>query len=268
MTATEPTLDHDPRCTSWTSNDPTLCTCRDIEGKAPRTPWMEGPLCPFDLETTGKDPLVARLVTGTVIRIRPGQDTEVTNWLSDVDGEEIPEEAAAVHGVTTEHARANGRPQREVVQEIRAALDTAWSLNVPVVGMNLNYDLTLMAAECDRLGLAPFVVTGPVVDSLVLDRGVDRYRRGSRKLIDLAAHYGVPLSEADAHAADADALAAARVAFKIGRRYPEIGSMSLAELHDWQRTEHKRWAEGFGAYLVKQGKPDDVSRDWPLRVPS
>lgn len=267
MTATEPQLQHDARCTTWKSNDPSLCDCRDEQGKTPAS-WADGPLAPFDLESTGKDPLTARIVTATVIRIRPGSTPEVTNWLSDVDGEDIPEEAAAVHGVSTEHARANGRPQKEVVQEVRAALDVAWSLDIPVVGMNLAYDLTLMAAECDRLGLSPFTVTGPVVDSLVMDRGVDRFRRGSRKLIDMCAHYGVPLSEEDAHSADADALAAARVAFKIARKYPEIGAMPLRELHAWQQVEHKRWADNFGSYLVKQGKPDDVSRDWPLRVTS
>lgn len=272
MSTTEPRVDHDLRCPELASPgtyaDPDRCTCRDAEGKTPRqsVSWTDGALAPFDLESTGKDPLTARIVTATVIRVRPGQGTEVTNWLTDVDGEEIPEEAAAVHGISTEHARTHGRPQREVVQEIRAAIELAWSLNIPVVGMNLAYDLTLLAAECDRLGLAPFVVTGPVVDALVLDRGVDRYRRGSRKLVDLAAHYGVPLSEEDAHSADADALASARVAFKIGRRYPEIGSMSLRDLHEWQRKQHRVWADGFGAYLTKQGKQDDVSRDWPMRT--
>jgi hypothetical protein len=28
---------HDARCTSWTSTDPTNCTCRRSDGKTPRT---------------------------------------------------------------------------------------------------------------------------------------------------------------------------------------------------------------------------------------
>jgi DNA polymerase III subunit epsilon len=263
----EPALQHDGRCTFWTSSNPEDCDCRDAQGKTPREPlsWIDGPLCPFDLESTGKDPRTARVVTATVVRVRPGHDTKVTNWLTDVGGEEIPDEAAGVHKITTEHAREHGRPIAEVIQEVRAQLELAWSLNIPVAGANLSYDLTLMAAECERLGLPPFKVTGPVVDCLVIDRGVDRYRRGSRKLIDLCKHYGIALSEEDAHASDADAIAAARVVWKIAKRYPEIGRMALADLMDWQRNAHRAWAENFGAYLARQGKPDDVERSWPMR---
>ena len=39
---------------------------------------------------------------------------------------------------------------------------------------------------------------GCVVDTFVLDKAVDTYRKGSRKLIDVARHYGVELTEAEA----------------------------------------------------------------------
>ena len=49
----------------------------------------------------------------------------------------------------------------------------------------------------------------PVLDPRVLDKHIDPYRRGGRKLTDLCAHYKVALD--GAHSADADAIAACRV---------------------------------------------------------
>lgn len=268
-----PVLEHDARCPEiaepMIEPDPRRCTCRDQQGRTPSdgvvASWADGPLCAFDLETTGPDPLEARIVTATVVRIRPGRDKVVTDWLSDVDGEEIPAGAAAVHGVTTERAHAEGRPHREVLGEIVTALALEWATGVPVIGHNVSYDFTVVAQECLRSGLDPFQVAGPVIDTIVLDRGVDKYRKGKRTLTASAQVYGVALSEEDAHSSAADALASARIAWKIARRYPDVGSMPLHELQGWQADKHRTWADGFGAYLTKQGKTDDVSREWPLR---
>lgn len=261
----EPRLDHHGQCISWRSNDATDCDCRDDHGYAPPTCWADGRMTPFDLETTGPDPLTARIVTATIIDIRPPKSPIITDWLSDVAGEEIPDEAAAIHGVTTDYARAHGKALLDVVKQVIGALQFSFECRVPVVGHNIPYDLTVVACEAIRFGLDPFEVTGPVVDTIVLDRGVDKYRRGSRKLIDTAKHYGVPLTEEDAHGSAADALASARIAWKIAKKYPDVGGMSLAALQTWQAERHRAWAENFGAYLIKQGKTDDVSREWPLR---
>ena len=50
-----------------------------------------------------------------------GACVERWDWLAD-PGVEIPLQASAVHGITTERARAEGRPAAEVVAEIVAAL--------------------------------------------------------------------------------------------------------------------------------------------------
>lgn len=275
MTTTDdtPVTEHDARCPEITDPqiepNPDRCICRDDHGHTPReqsTSWADGPLCPFDLETTGQDPLEARIVTGTVIRVRPGLKAVTTNWLSDVDGMEIPDAAAEIHGVTTERARAEGRPHRDVVGEIVTAIALDWKAGIPVVGHNVSYDLTVLAAECARLDLGPFTVAGPVIDTIVLDRGVDKWRKGSRKLIDTARHYGIVLTEEEAHGSEADALAAARIAWKIARKHPKVGAMSLTALMRWQAEKHHAWAENFGDYLTRQGKTDDVSREWPMRA--
>src|SRR5690606_29267173 len=125
--------------------------------------WADGPMLGFDLETTGKDPLTARIVTASAVTVGVPNPRGL-NWLTDVDGEEIPDEAAAIHGVTTEHARTHGRPLREVVSELRTWIEGAWSRMIPVVGHNIAYDLTVLAAEIARFGGEPLTVRGPVID--------------------------------------------------------------------------------------------------------
>lgn len=212
--------------------------------------WADGPLCSFDLESTSADPEAARIVTATVVRIWPGTDPIVRNWLVAVD-EAIPAEATEVHGVTTEYAQSNGRPLVEVVEEISEELAGAWELlRMPVIAFNASYDLTVLCRERQRCGLRGLRVSPdytPVVDPLVLDRRVDRYRRGKRTLTAACEHYGVELL--DAHTSAADALAAARVAWCIARRHPEIGRLPLAELHTAQCGWHAEAQRSFADYL-------------------
>ena len=119
--------------------------------------WPFGPLLGFDTETTGVNPSRDRLVTAALVRRteRPvfgDRQQSVTTWLAD-PGVEIPEAASAVHGVTTERARAEGRPVAEVLAEVSDQLVTAMAAGTPVVAFNASYDLTLMEAELTRHGL-------------------------------------------------------------------------------------------------------------------
>src|SRR5690606_23168354 len=117
-------------------------------GMSTPRPWNRGPLAAFDSETSGRDPLSARLVSAALV----APSGHVQRWLSDVGGEEIPAEAARVHGISTEYARAHGRPAKTVVDEVADAV--AWVLRVgPLVVMNAPYDLNLMEAVCRLTGV-------------------------------------------------------------------------------------------------------------------
>ena len=86
------------------------------------TGWHRGRLVAFDLETTGVDVETARIVTAAVVRIDVAARTShPTEWLVD-PGIEIPAEASAIHGVTTERARAEGVDPRVAVAEIHHVL--------------------------------------------------------------------------------------------------------------------------------------------------
>ena len=191
----------------------------------------------FDVETTSMKPENGYIVDLAALRVRDGQ---VVDRFESLVNPGRPIVGHQVHGISTEHAHTNGRPLAEVVDELRTMLEMEWAAGVPVLGHNVAYDLTVLACECERFNMRRFTIAGPVIDSIVLDRAVEPYRRGKRNLTTPCQVYGITLSEADAHTSDADALASARLAWKIAKRYPEqVGNLALDELMEWQRLAHR-----------------------------
>lgn len=229
--------------------------------------WHLGRLAGFDLETTGVSVEDDRIVTACVVQVGGAQPVQAANWLAN-PGIPIPEGAAAVHGITTEHAVAEGAPAAEVVEQVITALAQCVTAGQPIVAMNASYDLTLLDREARRHGIRPLtdLVQPFVIDPHVLDKAVDKYRRGGRKLTDLCQHYRVPLD--GAHSADADAIAACRVAWRIGQQHPQIGAAALPDLHAWQVKWAREQAEGLAAYFRrtpgKEDQADGVRTEWPL----
>ncbi|MFE1550805.1 3'-5' exonuclease [Streptomyces sp. NPDC058718] len=231
--------------------------------------WHGEPLVGFDLETTGTDPLEARIVTASIVGFHGGRVVRQRDWLAD-PGVRIPEQASAIHGISSERAASEGRPVREVADEIAETLTGYWNQGVPVVAYNASFDLTLLSAELRRHGLPSLserlggAGIGPVVDPYTIDRAVDRYRRGKRTLEAVCGEYGVVLETA--HEAAADALAAVRVAVAIAERHPEVAGMNPAELHERQIVWYRAWAENFQAFLRRKGDTEAVVDPvWPLR---
>ena len=235
--------------------------------------WHTQPMVAVDLETSSPDPETARIVTAAVVHIDPrnGRDGITTRtWLVD-PGIDIPAEATDVHGISTQHAHEHGTDPAVAVYEIEQALQSAWVENTPIVLYNAPFDLTVLDRELRRhhdLGLDGI---GPVVDPLVVDKTLDRYRKGSRKLTAVCEHHGIVLD--DAHTANADALAAARLAWALAVRYPD----DVGDLHELQQLQVTWFAENassFELFLKRRktqaGEPQDVidaiaiNRYWPL----
>ncbi|MCM2576915.1 3'-5' exonuclease [Streptomyces meridianus] len=230
--------------------------------------WYRERLTGFDLETTGTDVENDRIVTAALVTLASdGTAHAMRRWLLD-PGVDIPEGAGAIHGISTEQARAHGIPAPDGIAQIAEAVAATLQGGEPLVVMNARYDLTLLDRECrrhgvpplsDRLGEDPF----PVIDPLVLDKHVDRYRKGRRNLQVLCAHYGVRLDTA--HEAGADAVAAARVARSLGEHHPAIGIADLRELHKLQIWAAADQAASFQQYLRETTDPAArIEPAWPL----
>lgn len=223
--------------------------------------WHRAPMLGFDLETTGTSVETDRIVTAAVVRVGNG-DTRLSTWLAN-PGIDIPQGATDVHGITTAKARAEGQNPEAVLGYLLLELAAASAAGVPIVGMNLAYDMTLLDRELRRHGLGPLPPLCPVIDVRVLDKACDPYRKGGRKLADLVAAYGVRLDQA--HDAGYDALGALRVAWAIAQRYPELQIDPVA-LHERQIRWHASQVASFAAYRAKQGQPlEDANGEWPVR---
>ncbi|MGO3885966.1 MAG: 3'-5' exonuclease, partial [Mycetocola sp.] len=215
-------------------------------------PAWATPLGVFDLETTGIDVVSSRIVSACVgVLDANGDPVEQRSWLAD-PGVEIPEQASAVHGISTERARAEGRPAAAVVFEIVEALRDLFSRGIAVVAYNAPFDFSLLAAEAERYGVAP-LAAHPVIDPLVIDKQLDRYRKGKRTLEAAAGIYGVDLK--DAHDAGADAIAAGRVAQAIARRHPDKLALPAAQLHEAQQEWYRDQSERFQEYMRRTKNP-------------
>lgn len=220
----------------------------------------------FDLETTGVDVRRDRIVTAHVgVLDHEGNAISSRSWLAD-PGIPIPEQATAVHGITTARARLHGHLAPAVVSEVADELRRLFAAGIPVVAYNANYDFSLLLAECIRYGVEPITHPSPVIDPLVMDKAFDRYRRGKRRLTDVAMHYHVTLE--NAHDAAADARAAGRVAQAIARRFDVALPQTANELHTHQIGWARSQAASLTDYFIRIGRLDaDQTLDgsWPLR---
>jgi DNA polymerase-3 subunit epsilon len=229
---------------------------------APVPGWHTGVLGSYDCETTGRDPLTARLVSASFVT----SDGRRYDFLVD-PGVPIPPETTAVHGITDEQVREHGTDPAEALDRIAELLAAHLSAGLPLIVFNAPYDLTLLEVELERHGLRPLVARAgriePVIDPLVIDKAVDRFRKGKRNLESQCAHYGVRIE--GAHDAAVDAIAALEVAKALAERYPEVGEATPLELHRQQEQWKAASEEDFAAYRLRRGEAYMAEPGWPVR---
>lgn len=228
--------------------------------------WCDGPFLGFDTETTGVDVTADRIVTAALVH-RDAGTTTVRTWLLD-PGIDIPPGVTAIHGITTDHATAHGRAPAEALEEIAAEIAAAQAADIPLVAYNAGFDLALLDHELARHGLAGLAerLAGGVrvvLDPLVLDRHVDGFRKGPRKLVDLCQVYEVPTG--DLHTAEVDVVATLDLLAEMAARHPQLAAATPAQLHATQVAAHERWARSYDAWRARRGLPwPGADHGWPL----
>lgn len=205
----------------------------------------------YDCETTGPNPLVDRLVTAAIVLDIPGQDREVFTWICDPV---IPIElgATAVHGISNEYVKEHGKSELEVVTDILQLFDQIYNQygSIPLVVVNAIFDISILHLAIKRLGIGDGfnLDNHPIVDTLVIDRGIDPYRSARRTLTATCAAYG--LSIEGAHRAEFDCIAAIRLSRKMAEKYPWIQTWNFDKMMRVQRIFARERAKQFQEYRL------------------
>lgn len=211
------------------------------EGIAQDAPWREVDIALLDVETTGRDASVDRVVEVGIVVGRSGDVVARYNWLIN-PGIPIPAEVSAVHGITDEMVKDKPRFEDvavEIGQALRACVPAAY---------NALFDRAFMMGEfsrakADTTGIPALTRDVEWVDPLVWARDIQHDEK-SRALGDVAARLGVKLEQA--HRASDDAEAALRVMYALGAdpRVPAAYGALIQEqrrLSQAQADQRRMW---------------------------
>lgn len=205
------------------------------EGFAADAPWEELEIALLDVETTGRDASVDRVVEVGIV-FRRGSEFVKHNWLID-PGIPIPAEVTAVHHITDDMVRGKPRFEavaHEIADVLRGRIPAAY---------NAPFDRAFMMNEFSRVkydttGIPALTRDVEWIDPLIWARDIQSNER-SRSLGDVAARLGISLE--NAHRAQDDAEAALRVLYALGRD---------------PRVPH-----GYGAFVLEQRRIGQLQAD-------
>lgn len=208
--------------------------------------WADGPLSAIDIKTTGGDDETTRILSVALKCIAWPTPVEDREFLIN-PGIRVPSEVTARHGITTGQLRSKGLAPAKALQQIANRLERNFQ-GWPLIGFDIVSTLTVLDREMRRHLGHGLAVTSPIVDAHLIDRALD-HRAGPRTLEESCRYYRV--RHQAGHGPAEDALAAARLAWRLARLYPAVvGRVPVAELHrrqiDWAQEQEGR-------------------ADWPLR---
>lgn len=219
------------------------------------------PLLVFDIESTGVDVFEDRIVQFVMgLSDDHGNLTKTWEWVIN-PGVPVPEGASGVHGFTTEYLQEHGESPKMVLPEILEVFGQYHS-NV-LIAYNMNFDLSMLDAEFRRYGIHQnFAEVAEqfctLFDPIVWDRAKS-FRKGKRKLMNLADHYRIEYDEDSLHNALADVELTAKVAVAVAARYG-------LPTTDEQKVAYRKWAANLEKWLRRSDKDAVVSGEWPYRI--
>lgn len=221
--------------------------------------WHTAQLASLDFETTGVDPFNDRILSYAALA---DIGVDLVGYVN--PGVSIPPSSAEIHGITQADIAAAPDSYRAVSQILEWIGDLVWR-EVGLVVYNASYDLTMLRAEADRLGLPqPAWHELLVVDPFIIDWGIERGRLGSRRLTDVAQYYGVAIP--NAHDATCDARAAREVAVELGARHPDTVAATLPMLMAQQRYWSAARSMDWNRFALRKGRRMEDPGGWPFSM--
>lgn len=223
----------------------------------------------FDLETTGVDVYDpnTRIVTAAFV-------LKTSEGLKDIElemnpGIPIPTQASDVHGITTEKAQGF-MPYLDGLNKMKQFLDWTLYEGIPIVAYNGGYDITLTRVEFESNGIPLDWDSLILLDPLVMDRHLDPFRKGGRKLGRVAELYGYDLS--NAHNATADVEATLHIIERMMPKFVDkieekFGAKpeSAKDFMEIQSILYMNQMTDLERYFRKSDPSKTINKSWPFQ---
>jgi len=203
-----------------------------VSALAEDTRFIDAPIAVIDVETTGLDPRVDRIIEIAVIFMVGGQVVERYGTLVNPE-QAVPDEVVKLTGI--DPASLTTAPRfAEVASEVASRLSGR-----VFVAYNLAFDRAFVTRELERCGIA--LTNTFFVDPLIFVRELHK-GEGSKRLSAVAERLGIPL--AAAHRATDDAECAGLILYTLLSRLPDrLGDLVLLQ-QQWelqQKNEMANW---------------------------
>ena len=214
----------------------------------------------WDTETNGVSPDESRILTCyALLQDIKGNKLDEWSWIIN-PGVEVPKGASDVNGLTTEYIQEHGRwDHATAILEIENTLNMAATKGYPIVAYNQPFDLTLLDRELMRIqghseGVKWTVDNGLFFDPMVFDKHIHRFRKGSRKLMDVARHYGIEVDDSRLHEAQYDVELTAKLTWVLFQHHCD---WTIEELQPILKEAKREQSESLQAYFKKSGKTNN-----------
>ncbi|MFO0675000.1 MAG: 3'-5' exonuclease [Polyangiaceae bacterium] len=216
-----------------------------VPGLSSETPWVDLPIALLDVETTGRDASINRIVELGIVVGRGGEIIARHNWLVN-PGCPIPEEVRAIHGISDDDVRNEPRFEAiagEIAEALRGSIPAAYNAPFDRAFVTNEFARSVAAGVPAAEGVPAIDRDVDWIDPLVWAREIQKDER-SRALGDVAARLGVKLE--NAHRASDDAEAALHVLYALGKdvRVPKSYGAFMSEqkrIAQKQADERRRW---------------------------
>jgi len=202
------------------------------------------PLVFFDLETTGVNIGVDRVVEISILKIFPNGNKESKTWLVNPEVE-IPVEATAIHGITNEKV-VTEPTFKELASQIYEMISDA-----DLAGFNSNrFDIPLLAEELIRAGIDFDMENKKAIDVQVI------FHKKEQRTLSAGYQFYCGKELEDAHSAEADTNATYEILKAQLDKYSDIEN-SVDALSEY--SSHSKRADFAGFVLFNESKQEIFS---------
>lgn len=232
----------------------------------------EVPIVSFDFETTDIDKHTSGIVQyGIAAQLTPDGPIKRTGGIVNCP-ERINPGAEKIHGISEEDKQLYGIDIEKMLDILTKSFSWAHTKGGIIVAMNMQFDWTVLTMTALRHHWKPhphaFVQKADLYDPLVVDRKLERYRKGPKNLETLLDLYGLrdELVNADvAHEAARDAEAALLISREQLGIYEDLARIPRGNVTETMHVWHAEWADRYEEHLDKTGQQHKhIERDWPF----